>query len=69
MPTAAQIRRTIKAAQDAGLEVTGVEVRPDGSLRVLASAAESSSPARATERETALCDEMFAKAGQKAGLQ
>lgn len=59
MPTAALIRRTIKAAEQAGLEVTGVEVRPDGTLRVLASATDSAHPAPATEREKAVCDEMF----------
>lgn len=59
MPTAALIRRTIKAAEQAGLEVTGVEVRPDGTLRVLANPTDSDQPAPATQREKAVCDELF----------
>lgn len=59
MPTAALISRTIKAAEKAGLVVTGVEVRPDGTLRVLANRDDSDQPATATEREKAACDELF----------
>jgi Tfp pilus assembly PilM family ATPase len=63
MPTAALIRRTIKAAEQAGLEVTGVEVRPDGTLRVLANRDDSDHPAPAAEREKAACDELFGTGG------
>jgi hypothetical protein len=41
-PTQAVIERCIRAAQRAGLPVSGYELRPDGSIRILTSSADAS---------------------------
>ncbi len=53
-PTPAFISRAIKAVRDTGETLTAVEVRPDGTVRVLvANAAEPALPSPATDSEEA----------------
>lgn len=55
-PTQAQISRAIRGAMDAGVEVGGVETRPDGTVIVLAK--NQIAPTNAP-REGRDCDSLF----------
>lgn len=62
-PSKALIARTLEAWQAAGLAVGGLEVRPDGTLRVLAPEAIDRVASTPAAREAARCDELFGVSG------
>lgn len=55
-PTEALIERSLRAWQACGLPVGAVEVRPDGSIRILAVAPDTALPSRTGGNS---CDDLF----------
>lgn len=53
-PSSPEIKRLIKAARDAGLDVAGIEASPDGTVRLVEARALPAAPA-------SLFDELVAK--------
>lgn len=49
-PRKAEIERTVAAAKACGLDVAGVEVSPDGTIRIMEARAVSAPPANEFER-------------------
>ncbi|MEC7763340.1 MAG: hypothetical protein VX874_15670 [Pseudomonadota bacterium] len=64
-PTAALIQRSIEACRAAGLEVVGVEVKNDGTVRILAPGAQADLSSTPADREKDECDRLFAIDGGK----
>lgn len=61
-PTESLIRRTLAAWQAAGLDVGGVEVHPNGTVRILAPSAAAPLPSPQSGGGNT-CDKLFGESG------